>query len=160
MNVQWKNPDSLVVPKSEAETLLTKLVAENMYRLRRNIVQHQLLTQAEILACLDSMVDRVMGVAACAMKEIKTHGWVIVTTSKATKELPSRTMFMVDRTRVKWSWWSDDIEDACIFDSQQIAERRTMTLKHNEPRVVSLDEARIMNQENEEVYNATAEVLA
>lgn len=159
MNIKWDKPDALVVQKSEAEAKLTGLVTENMHKLRRNIVQHGLLTQDEILACLDATVDRIMGVAPPAMRERKDHGWVLVTTSKASKELPSRTMFMVDRARVKWSWWSDDIEDACIFDSLQVAERRAQTLKHNTPRVVTLSEAENMNRENEEVYKSTAEVL-
>lgn len=64
-------------------------------------------------------------------------GFVIATNSRKRNE----TLFMVDRSRQKASFWSNRTVDAFVFADKAAADRKAKSLRHNNPRVISLNEA-------------------
>lgn len=71
--------------------------------------------------------------------------FVIATDSRKRNETP----FMVDRSRQKASFWSNRTVDAFVFADKAAADRKAKSLRHNNPRVISLNEAQAMVRENE-----------
>lgn len=52
------------------------------------------------------------------------------------------TLFLVDRTRQRASFWSDRLTEVFIFNHRGAAERKAASLKFNNPRVMTLEQAR------------------
>lgn len=72
-------------------------------------------------------------------------GFVIATDSRKRDE----KLFMVDRRRQKASFWSNRKVDAFVFADKAAAGRKAKSLRHNNPRVISLKEAQAIVRERE-----------
>lgn len=158
MYVKWDNEESQTVTKTEAEVKLTALVADQFIKLRREIERRRLNHPQDILALISRETNRILGVPTAVGGLTNLQGFVVCTTTKGTDGLPPRTMFMVDRGRIRDSWWSDDLEDALIYDNEHSAQRRLETIHHNDPRVVTYAEAQRLNDLNGVIYTETVEV--
>lgn len=159
MYVKWDNPETQTVTKTEAEVKLVALVADQFIRLRKEIERRRLNHPLDILALIDKETNRVLGIPNTVSGMVNLNGYVVITTTKGTDGLPPRTMFMVDRSRIRHSWWSDDLEDALVYDNKPSAERRLDTIHHNDPRVVPYAEAQRLHELNGTIYENTAEVV-
>ena len=152
MYIKWENPDSLVVQKTEAEAKVTALVVDQICKIRREIHKKELLTQDEILRFLDAEVNRVLGMPPSEARPQNRDGFVVASKAVPRKGLGERTMFLVDRGRIHHSWWSDDLEDALVFDHREVADRKCASLRHNSPEVLTYSEALLRNQLNDRAY--------
>jgi len=65
-------------------------------------------------------------------------GYVIMTDSRKCDDV----LFMVDRRRQRRSFWSNRLDDAFVYANRRAAERKAASLRFNNPRAVSIDEAR------------------
>ena len=54
---------------------------------------------------------------------------------------PSTTLFLVDRSKQRRSFWSDRLDDVLVFSTRFAAGARAQALTLNNPRVISLAEA-------------------
>ena len=155
MYIKWDDESTDRVHKAEAEKKLSAIVADQLIRLRKEIKKRGLVHQDQVLSFISSEVNRVLGVPV-ADQDRPTEGWVISLVAKASAALPERFMFMVDRSRVRHSWWSDDLEDALVYYTHEQAEVRMMTLKHGEPKIITYAEAMELSAANDKTYLATA----
>lgn len=142
MFIKWDNPNSLVVPKSEAEARLAAIVADQLSKLRKEITRKDLLTQSEILGLIDHEINRVLGLPPVVGNPVNRQGFVIACEARGRGAGNTEGIrFLVDRGRIRHSWWSDDLEDALVFDHQEAAERKCSTLHHNNPAVMPFTHA-------------------
>lgn len=65
-------------------------------------------------------------------------GYVIVTDSRRRSEI----LFMVDRRRQTKSFWSNRLDDAFVFGDLAAAGHQAEQLRHNNPRVLPLVDAK------------------
>ena len=61
------------------------------------------------------------------------------------------TLFLIDRTKSKSKWWTTDLIDAMCFKKESAARYSAARLKYGEIDVVSLEDARKIEDEND--YN-------
>ena len=144
MFIKWDNPNSLVVPKSEAEARMTAIAADQLAKLRKEITRKDLLSQAEVLSLIDHEINRILGLPPEVGNPVNRKGFVIACTAKGRGGEGQNTeglRFLVDRGRIRHSWWSDELEDALVFDHQEAAERKCATLHHNNPTVMPYSHA-------------------
>jgi len=67
-----------------------------------------------------------------------SSGFVIATDKRG---YPEVTLFMVDRRIQKKSFWSDRLIDVFVYGDRKAAERKSSSLKFNNPRVMTMTEA-------------------
>ncbi len=151
MFIKWQYPEAQTVSKSEAETKLTALVADQYRKLHMEIKKRELIGQDEILRFIDQEINRVLGLPPSVGTPQNQSGFVIVTQSAPREGVPSKSMFLVDRGRIRSSWWTDEVEDALVFDRQDAAENRRANFRHNNPRVITYAEALYLSEQNARV---------
>jgi hypothetical protein len=71
--------------------------------------------------------------------------FVIATNSRTDDEL----LFMVDRSKQRASFWSNRLCDVLTYQNRDAAQRKASSLKFNRPQVMTLTEARAINEESE-----------
>lgn len=64
--------------------------------------------------------------------------YVISTVSPRT----GKTLFMVDRNKEQKGFWSLYLDDVYQYHLRQAAEKKAKTFQHNNPKVLSMNEAR------------------
>jgi len=77
--------------------------------------------------------------------------FVIVTDGRKRHEL----LFMVDRRKQKKSFWSNRLTDVFIFQDKLAAMQKAIAFKFNNPRVISLIEARRSLTLKDDLYTYT-----
>ena len=76
-----------------------------------------------------------------------------VITTKSRKD-PGITLFLIDRTKTKKQWWSAELNNNTLYMRNKRAAVRICTkLKHNNPQVISLEEARSIEKHNNRIYD-------
>ncbi|MCP4639422.1 MAG: hypothetical protein GY851_03265 [bacterium] len=75
--------------------------------------------------------------------------WVIACSKRGD---PSTTLFMVDRRRQWASFWSDRLTDVFVYTNRKAAESKAAALRYNTPRVLTLDEARVVADAQADPY--------
>lgn len=142
MYIKWDNPKSSVVSKTEAELRMAGVVAAQFSSLVREINKRNLSTQKEIVDFIEEEVGRVLGIPRSVLGEEPTHGFVICCDTWDNVQKKTVTRYLVDRGRIRTSWWTEDISDALVFEHKEAAERKRDGFKHNNPRVMTYAEAR------------------
>lgn len=66
---------------------------------------------------------------------------------------PGVVLFMVDRTRQKKSFWSNQLTDSFLLNTKEGAEILAGTLKYNRPHVLSGSEAKVAEYNNLVIHN-------
>ena len=70
--------------------------------------------------------------------------WLVITKGRRDK-----TLFLVDRSKIKNRWWSTSWDGGMLFKSMEAAEIQARKLMYKEPEVVSLSTAKQLCRENE-----------
>ena len=81
--------------------------------------------------------------------------YVVVTDSR---ELEGTKIFLVDRKKTRRRWWSTKLTNAMQFRKKSAALYQSSRYKHNNPQVITLTEAKIIEDNNvfkEVLYNNT-----
>jgi hypothetical protein len=77
--------------------------------------------------------------------------FVIVTSSFKQKGV---SLFLIDRTKTKRSWWDTTLNNDILYMRNiRAANRICRKLKHNNPRVITVERARKLAKENENIRN-------
>lgn len=70
------------------------------------------------------------------------------------------TLFLVDRSKDRFHWWSYDINKAIIFERKGAALMQAAKYKFKNPRVVGISKAREMEEKNKQLYRLSQEIKA
>ena len=66
-----------------------------------------------------------------------------------TKGRKGAFLFLVDRHKTKNRWWDTSLSQAMLFQKESAAKIQAEKLKHRDPEVISLNEARILEKLND-----------
>lgn len=76
----------------------------------------------------------------CRFRHEDIGKYCIVQNPRRNKRL-MQILFLVDRTRIKWCWWSPDSALAMIFTKKEAADAQAKKYKYNKARVICITEA-------------------
>lgn len=72
------------------------------------------------------------------------NGYVIVTDSR----IRNTSLFMLDRNKTNSSFWGEELDNAFIYTNQLAAYKKCRSFKHNNPRVVTYEQAKQIEKQN------------
>jgi hypothetical protein len=75
------------------------------------------------------------------------EGYVIVANGQVAQE----TVFLLDRQKQTRAWWSNRLDNVLVYREKRVADFKAASLKHNNPRVVTLAEAQRIAREQADV---------
>ena len=77
--------------------------------------------------------------------------YIVTTVSRKEKEV---NLFLMDRSKTKAFWWNDRLSNDILY-IRNIEKARSIIkkLKHNNPRIITLEEAKTLETQNKIVRN-------
>ena len=77
-------------------------------------------------------------------------GYVIITQSRFDSD---EYQFMADRNKTQTRFWTLFIDEAFVFISEKAAKQKASCFKHGNPKVITLDKAREISDQNSKKYS-------
>lgn len=70
------------------------------------------------------------------------------------RDFPETKLFMVDRSKIKSTYWSDEMANVMQFHNLKVATDICAKLQYNNPKVITLGEAYEIANRNHELINS------